>query len=416
MIFMRKRNYYIFASCVALLLNVLGFSLLTHAASLHAAEGIAIAQDTQTSPDQAMNNQYAVKPFMHRPFYGNRTVIERTISFFDHDKPWYAHDGIFVRYDGKKWRHTVLNDCSPGKNCYDGHNGYDINLRFEPVLSVAAGVVTRANWYNPLNHNDAFGLWVAISHSNGYATAYGHLSAITVSVGERVGIQQRIGTSGTTGSSTGPHLHLSTYYMPKWRATDPFGWESRHADPNAVPDRYLWVSQPATDNSVPVLSSRGSHLAPGAILVNDGGQGFRTTGTWKRTRGAVKGEMHWTRTTRGRATATAIWQTRLPASRKYEVGFFVNDHCASSSWVPLEIYSADRAHPGRVIRHIVHLDESHIGTFRGPFGRVSTGAQWISLGTYYFTRGSEARVAVSNATGESGQQLGVDGVEFVPVP
>ena len=410
MILMRKNTYryYVFVLCVALVVNVVGFSLLARAATSSAS--------TASTRMMPMNKWQVAKPFMYRPYYGRRTVLQRSISLFDHDKPWYDNDGVFVRYDGKKWRNTEVDDCTSGQNCYDGHNGYDINLYFEPVLSVAAGVVTRANWYNPLNHNDSFGLWVAIDHGNGYATAYGHLSAILVANGQKVGVQQRIGTSGTTGSSTGPHLHLSTYYMPRWKATDPFGWTSRHADPNSVPDRYLWVDKPAAKGNVPVLSGRGSRPSPGAILLNDKGGGFHTTGTWKKTRGAVKGDMHWTKTTDGEATATATWRIRLPENRKYEVGFFVDDHCASSSWVPIEISSADRNHPGKVLRRTVHIDESHVGTFQGQFGKVKTGTQWISLGTYYFSQDMEARVVVSNASGVSGQQLGVDGLEFAPVP
>jgi len=152
----------------------------------------------------------APAPFLRRPYYGPQTVLSRTISFVDHDKPWYVPDGLFVRYDGQRWANDSVFNCNRGISCYDGHNGYDLNLWFEPVLSAAAGVVIRANWYNPLNHNSSFGLWVAIDHGNGFATAYGHLSAITVSIGDHVGAQRQIGTSGTTGASTGPHLHMST--------------------------------------------------------------------------------------------------------------------------------------------------------------------------------------------------------------
>ncbi len=124
---------------------------------------------------------------------------------------------------------------------------------FEPVLSAAAGTVIRAGWYNPVNHNDSFGLWVAIDHKNGLATAYGHLSAITVTNGDQVGVQWQIGTSGTTGSSTGPHLHFGTYYLNNvaWQPTDPFGWEGNYSDPNTVADNYLWVGNPEANGSVP---------------------------------------------------------------------------------------------------------------------------------------------------------------------
>ena len=419
MISRRRMNFYSFAFLFALMLNLFGLSLVSHASALRtpSTQGASSGQVVRVTQSQNKQDAGLPVPFMHRPFYGSQTVTQRTVSYFDHDRPDYTHDGIFVRYDGKKWLNTPIGGCVAGENCYDGHNGYDLNLYYEPVLSAAAGTVTRAGWYNPLNHNDSLGMWVAIDHGNGYTTAYGHLSAIAVGVGAKVGIQQRIATSGTTGASTGPHLHMATYYLPYWRATDPFGWTGNYADPSPVPNHYLWVDQPGSNSTVPVLSGKGNKVYAGATLVNDGGAGFSSTGTWQKSLGAtnVKGDMHWTMTTGGQATASAKWQTKLSESGNYEVGFFVDDNNASSSWVPVEVQSTDPTHPGSVVRHLVRVDESHIGTFQGPFGTVSTGAQWVSLGTFYFRKGENAQVTVNNATGENGQQLGIDGVEFAPV-
>src|SRR6266567_2933263 len=47
-------------------------------------------------------------PFLHRPYYGNQTILQRTSSFFDHDKPWYVDDHRFVRFDGAIWPHTSI--------------------------------------------------------------------------------------------------------------------------------------------------------------------------------------------------------------------------------------------------------------------------------------------------------------------
>lgn len=356
-------------------------------------------------------------PFMHRPYYGNQTILQRTVSFVDHDKPWYVNDGIFVRYDGAKWTNVSIDSCTGGVNCYDGHNGYDLNLWYEPVLSVAAGTVIRAGWYNPLDHNSSLGLWAAVDHGNGYVTAYGHLSALTVAVGDSVGIQWQLGTSGTTGSSTGPHLHMATYYLPDWQATDPFGWTGNYPDPNIVPDNYLWVSDPASNGTIPLLNANGSAVAAHAVLVDDGGSGWSSTGTWtaQQSSTAINGNLHWTTTTSGAATASATWQPTIPADGYYEVGVFVDDNHASSSWSPFTVYSADPNVAGTEVSHNVYVDQSHIGAFQGPYSWENTGPQWVSLGIYYFRASQFGRVVLSNATDVSGEQLAADGVEFVPV-
>jgi hypothetical protein len=355
---------------------------------------------------------------MHNPYYGSEGFNSRINSYFDHDKPWYANDGIFVRYDGKRWTGTdtsVLN-CDAGRTCYDGHNGYDLRMHFEPVLSAASGTVINAGWYNAQNHNDSFGLWVAINHGNGFANVYGHLSALTVSVGDHVGTQWQIGTSGTTGSSTGPHLHFGTYYYPSWQATDPFGWTGHSTDPNTVPDHNLW-STGTNVTPVPLLANKGHKLAPGAVLVDDGSSGWNSTGQWfnSSAKSDIGGSLHWTKTTTSAATATASWQTLLPADGYYEVGAFVDDNHASSGWASYTISSNDPNHPSSRVKHRVEIDEEHIGSFQNSFGSANTGPQWIGLGTYYFKSTQMGRVALSNATGEDGQQIAADAIEFAPL-
>jgi murein DD-endopeptidase MepM/ murein hydrolase activator NlpD len=62
-----------------------------------------------------------------------------------------------------------------------------------------------------VGYNDAFGNYAVISHHSGYRTLYAHLSVVRVKAGAYVGTGQRIGDVGSTGVSTGPHLHFTVY-------------------------------------------------------------------------------------------------------------------------------------------------------------------------------------------------------------
>ena len=69
------------------------------------------------------------------------------------------------------------------------------------VLAATAGIVTRAGWAS------GYGLMVAINHGGGVETRYAHLSSVAVGPGQRLGKGDLIGLVGSTGRSTGPHLH-----------------------------------------------------------------------------------------------------------------------------------------------------------------------------------------------------------------
>lgn len=85
------------------------------------------------------------------------------------------------------------------------HSGIDIGAAFgTPVGAADAGVVSLVNF----GWGGGYGNYVVITHGNGYATLYAHLSAINVSVNEAVQQGQQIGAEGSTGFSTGPHLHF----------------------------------------------------------------------------------------------------------------------------------------------------------------------------------------------------------------
>jgi murein DD-endopeptidase MepM/ murein hydrolase activator NlpD len=89
-----------------------------------------------------------------------------------------------------------------GGSSYESHEGQDIEAMIgTPVDAAASGIVTAAGVQN------GYGNVVYIDHGNGLSTRYGHLSRIDVTVGQQIKRGERLGLVGSTGRSTGPHLH-----------------------------------------------------------------------------------------------------------------------------------------------------------------------------------------------------------------
>jgi murein DD-endopeptidase MepM/ murein hydrolase activator NlpD len=85
------------------------------------------------------------------------------------------------------------------------HTGLDMRGDVgDPVRVTASGQVTIAG------REGGYGNMVEVNHGNGLATRYGHLSQIDVKVGQHVRIGEVVGRIGSTGRSTGPHLHYET--------------------------------------------------------------------------------------------------------------------------------------------------------------------------------------------------------------
>jgi murein DD-endopeptidase MepM/ murein hydrolase activator NlpD len=103
------------------------------------------------------------------------------------------------------------------------HEGIDIAVDFgTPVTATADGLVIHSGPYS------GYGNLVIIYHTNGITTRYGHLSRITVEAGQRIKRGDQLGHAGSTGRSTGPHVH----------------YEIRENDQSVDPLRYVGQSQP----------------------------------------------------------------------------------------------------------------------------------------------------------------------------
>ncbi len=100
---------------------------------------------------------------------------------------------------GQVWAGQTRSNHSP-VNSIDFNRTDDIG---DPVVAAAGGTVTRvAN-----EGNVSYGRWVEIDHGGGYRTRYAHLNSQAVALGQAVSKGQKLGTVGSTGGSSGPHLH-----------------------------------------------------------------------------------------------------------------------------------------------------------------------------------------------------------------
>ncbi|GAK44622.1 peptidase M23B [Tepidicaulis marinus] len=97
------------------------------------------------------------------------------------------------------------------------HSGVDMGAPSgTSVYSTAPGIVTYAS------HHGAYGRLIEIDHGNGLKTRYAHLRSIHVKVGQKVGFRHKVGRVGSTGRSTGPHVHYEVWFDGKVRDPSKF--------------------------------------------------------------------------------------------------------------------------------------------------------------------------------------------------
>ncbi|MCH8685195.1 M23 family metallopeptidase [Pedomonas mirosovicensis] len=117
------------------------------------------------------------------------------------------------------------------------HTGVDLAGTYgEPVVAAAGGVVTRAEYWG------AYGKMVEIDHGRGLVTRYGHMSAIKAKPGQRVAPGTVIGQMGSTGRSTGTHLHYEVRFDD--RALNPLPFLKAAADLQEIQSRALGAQVP----------------------------------------------------------------------------------------------------------------------------------------------------------------------------
>jgi murein DD-endopeptidase MepM/ murein hydrolase activator NlpD len=144
-------------------------------------------------------------------FYRIISPEDMRVVFFENEFPLvvnnniqkiYAYKTIFIDPLGSAGLYTSMY----GDRVFDGnmefHNGVDIALRNgSPIRAARSGIVFFAGW------RDGFGYTAVIQHDDGYSTFYAHCSKLFVKQGDWVNQGDQIALVGSTGRSTGSHLH-----------------------------------------------------------------------------------------------------------------------------------------------------------------------------------------------------------------
>lgn len=123
--------------------------------------------------------------------------------------PFIGADG-FCSPIGPNWRNIVTSEfggrIDPISGKSDGHLGMDLAVPLgTPVRAALPGTVTVAKYHN------SYGYYVKIDHGNGLSTLYAHNSKLLVQAGQTVQAGDVVSLSGSTGRSTGPHLHFEVW-------------------------------------------------------------------------------------------------------------------------------------------------------------------------------------------------------------
>lgn len=128
--------------------------------------------------------QSVVKASLPEVVYSGTKVVGEGTGMF----AWPVSGAMISSSYGERWGRT--------------HKGVDLVSGNRTIKAADAGTVSFAGVQN------GYGNVVIVNHNNGYVTYYGHLSSISVSTGQKLGQGSPIGIMGSTGRSTGTHLHF----------------------------------------------------------------------------------------------------------------------------------------------------------------------------------------------------------------
>lgn len=167
--------------------------------------------DSESNPTvQQFQDMYSMLPAWYSEFQHLRDQVNARISLVDPEKRKSPEEleRQLALWDAapKGWPVGGRISSTFGYRVFRGrrdfHTGIDVAVWYKtPVHATADGTVIAAGW------ESGYGWTVEVKHEHGYSTVYGHLSRYLVDVGDVVKKGQSIGLSGSSGNSTGPHVH-----------------------------------------------------------------------------------------------------------------------------------------------------------------------------------------------------------------
>lgn len=132
----------------------------------------------------------------------DRGAVRRQRAASSHQAPQAPHTSLLLPVEGRKTS-DFGNRLNPYSKQWRHHDGVDIAAPGgTPIRAAADGTVTRAGW------NGGYGNYTCLEHAGGLSTCYAHQSQILVKPGQQVRRGEVIGKVGSTGNSTGDHLHF----------------------------------------------------------------------------------------------------------------------------------------------------------------------------------------------------------------
>jgi len=177
----------------------------TSAILFYRVEVTISGRETMSEGQVAFDVQIGGSPAYYQQFWADAQQIVATLAGGSttgrtNSSEWTAPLGAeWVLTDGFGWR------IHPITGIDEFHSGIDMGAaQGTPVLAAGAGTVATVTDQG----NSGYGRMIMITHSNGMTTVYGHLSQQLVTEGQSVYTGQQIGLVGSTGESTGPHLHF----------------------------------------------------------------------------------------------------------------------------------------------------------------------------------------------------------------